>query len=72
MTTTPNTNDPVTLEILPDLIRSRFTPFAFLCDCNGTEPECFATRRNPQMMATNETIERIARFIETLAAGDQP
>ena len=72
MTTTPNTNDPVSLETLPDLIRSRFTPFAFLCDCNGTEPECFATRRNAQMIAVNETIERIARFIETLAAGDQP
>ncbi len=72
MTTTPNSNDPVSFETLSDLIRSRFTPFAFLCDCNGTEPECFATRRNPQMMATNETIERIARFIETLAVGDQP
>jgi len=72
MTTTPNTNDEVSIHDLPYLIRDRFTPFAFLCDCNGTEPECFATRRNPSMMATHETIERIARFIETLAAGDQP
>jgi hypothetical protein len=49
---------------LADMIRARFTPFAFTCECNGTEPECFATRRNPSMMATHETIERIAKFIE--------
>lgn len=72
MTTTPKSNDPVSFETLSDLIRWRFTPFAFLCDCNGTEPECFATRRNAQMIAVNETVERIARFIETYAAGDKP
>jgi len=71
---TTNTNDQITLETLPEVIRARFTPFAFLCDCEGNkpEPECYATRRNPTMIATHETIERIARFIETLAAGHQP
>jgi hypothetical protein len=49
---------------LAEMIRARFTPFAFTCECKGTEPECFATRQNPSMMATHETIERIAKFIE--------
>ena len=49
---------------LAEMIRARFTQFAFTCECKGTEPECFATRRNPSMMATHETIERIAKFIE--------
>ena len=49
---------------LADIIRARFTPFAFTCDCEGTDPECFTTRRMPTMIATHETIERIATFIE--------
>ena len=49
---------------LADIIRARFTPFAFTCDCEGTEPECFTTRPMPTMIATHETIERIATFIE--------
>jgi hypothetical protein len=49
---------------LADIIRARFTPFAFTCDCEGTDPECFAMRRMPTMIATHETIERIATFIE--------
>jgi len=49
---------------LAEMIRARFTPFAFTCDCEGTEPECFTTRRMPTMIATHETIERIAKFIE--------
>jgi len=53
---------------LADLIRSRFTPFAFMCECQGTEPSCFQTLRNPTMIATHETIERIATFIEDYIA----
>lgn len=49
---------------LADIIRERFTPFAFTCECEGTDPACFTTRRNPTMIATHETIERIAAFIE--------
>ena len=49
---------------LADIIRARFTPFAFTCECGGTEPECFTTRRMPTMIATHETIERIAKLIE--------
>lgn len=49
---------------LADTIRLRFTPFAFTCECEGTEPACFRTRRNPTAIATYETIERIATFIE--------
>ena len=49
---------------LADIIRARFTPFAFTCECEGTDPECFTTRRMPTMIATHETIERIATFIE--------
>ena len=49
---------------LADIIRARFTPFAFTCECEGTEPNCFTTRRMPTMIATYETLERIAAFIE--------
>ena len=49
---------------LADIIRARFTPFAFTCECEGTDPACFTTRRMPTMIATYETIERIATFIE--------
>ena len=49
---------------LADIIRARFTPFAFTCECEGTDPGCFTTRRMPTMIATYETIERIATFIE--------
>ena len=49
---------------LADIIRARFTPFAFTCECEGTDPACFTTRRMPTMIATHETIERIAAFIE--------
>ena len=46
------------------IIRARFTPFAFTCECEGTDPACFTTRRMPTMIATHELIERIAAFIE--------
>ena len=49
---------------LAEIIRARFTPFAFTCECEGTDPACFTTRRMPTMIATHETIERIAAFIE--------
>jgi len=49
---------------LAEIIRARFTPFAFTCECEGTDPACFTTRRMPTMIATYETIERIATFIE--------
>jgi len=49
---------------LADIIRARFTPFAFTCECDGTDSQCFTTRRMPTMIATYETIERIAAFIE--------
>ena len=49
---------------LADIIRERFTPFAFRCEYEGTDPACFITRRMPTMIATHETIERIATFIE--------
>ena len=49
---------------LADIIRALFTPFAFTCECEGTDPACFTTRRMPTMIATHETIERIAAFIE--------
>ena len=49
---------------LADIIRARLTPFAFTCECEGTDPACYTTRRMPTMIATHETIERIATFIE--------
>ena len=50
---------------LANEIRRRFTPFAFTCDCEGTDPDCFTTRRMPTMIATRETIERICTYIES-------
>ncbi len=50
---------------LPYLIRDQFTPFAFLCDCEGTHPECNRTRtQDTYAIAAHATIERIATFIE--------
>ena len=50
---------------LPYIIRDRFTPFAFMCNCDGTDAECNRTRtQDIYAIATYETIERIAGFIE--------
>jgi hypothetical protein len=50
---------------LADMIRARFTPFAFTCECNGTHPDCYRTRtQDARAIATHQTIERVATFIE--------
>jgi len=50
---------------LAEIIRMRFTPYAFLCECQGTQPECHQTRTtDTYAIAAHETIERIATFIE--------
>ena len=50
---------------LAEMIRARFTPFAFTCECNGTDPDCYRTRtQDVGAIATHQTIERVARFIE--------
>ena len=50
-------------EMLAGEIRKRFTPLAFTCPCNGNDPTCAAVRQNPTVIATNETINRIVKFI---------
>jgi hypothetical protein len=53
------------IDELPYLIRQRFTPFAFLCECEGADTECHRTRtQDTYAIAAHETIERIASFIE--------
>jgi len=49
---------------LADIIRARFTPFAFTCDCNGTVDDCTTARKTPSVYIQAETVRRIATFIE--------
>lgn len=65
----PANNAPISLEALADLIRDRFTPYAFTCQCQGAEPSCAITRKRPEYIARVETVTRIAKFIETLTEG---
>jgi len=52
---------------IADLIKARFTPFAFTCDCKGTHPACYATTSgDTYAIAQNDTVTRIAAFIEGL------
>jgi len=52
---------------LSTLIRDRFTPFAFTCDCNGTEPDCYRTRTQDRYaIGARDTIERIVAYLEEL------
>lgn len=51
---------------LADLIRERFTPFAFTCECKGSDPECQVTLDDPAMWGQYNTVTRIADYITNL------
>ncbi len=56
-------------EILARKVRERFTPLAFSCDCNGTDPACARIRQTDvYAIAQAETTDRIARFIQSYDA----
>ena len=49
---------------LAEMIRARFTPVAFLCDCEGSHEDCASARKTPSVYTQMETVRRIATFIE--------
>jgi len=51
---------------LAELIRNRFSPFAFTCDCNGMHIECATAREDVASWVQYETTNRIAKFIESI------
>lgn len=57
---------------LPDIIRERFLPFAFQCDCQGTHSTC-AKIKNEDVyaIAQAETVERIAKYLESLTHAER-
>lgn len=50
---------------LADEIRERFTPAVFSCSCQGSERSCARALEDPAIWAQRDTVERIARHIET-------
>jgi hypothetical protein len=56
----------MTNQELAELIRNRFTPFAFSCDCNGAHSDCYEVRSHDASIATYNTVTRIALWIQGL------
>ena len=51
---------------LAEVIRSKFIPFAFTCECKGADASCADAKSDAGAWAQFNTAERIARFIESL------
>jgi len=51
---------------LAEIIRSKFIPFAFTCSCKGADASCAEVKEDPSAWAQFTTVERIARYIESL------
>ena len=51
---------------LAEIIRKRFIPFAFTCECAGSHPDCAAVFDSPSAWSQHDTVLRIARFLENL------
>lgn len=51
---------------LAEIIRKKFIPFAFLCECAGKDPECAKVFESPAEWRQHDTALRIAYFIEKL------
>jgi len=49
---------------LAEMIRARFTPYAFTCECQGSHEDCASARKTPSVYIQMETVRRIAKFIE--------
>ena len=49
---------------LANAIRTNYTPYAFLCSCNGEHPSCARTiREDVYAIAQFDTVNRIANAI---------
>ena len=51
---------------LAEIIRQRFIPLAFTCDCNGTHSDCAQVFASPAANVQFDVTLRIAKFIESL------
>lgn len=49
---------------LTDAIKARYTPIAFLCECEGKHPTCAAVISQPSLFAQYELLLKICNFIE--------
>lgn len=49
---------------LAEKILERYTPLAFLCECNGSDLECEQARN--ATWTQYDTVQRIANFIKSL------
>lgn len=58
------------LQELPELLRKKFIPFAFTCDCGGKDKSCKSALDDPKLWAQKDTVERICKTIEELAKAD--
>lgn len=50
---------------LADEIRELFTPYAMRCSCKGEDRSCARALEDPAVWAQFDTMERIARHIES-------
>lgn len=53
----------IDLDFLAIQIAQRFTPFAFDCNCNGSEPSCAMVLKDPYNLGVKDTIDKIAQFV---------
>lgn len=51
---------------LAELIRNKFIPFAFTCECVGNHPDCASVFESDVAWSQHDTALRIAKFIESL------
>jgi len=56
-------------QLIDDIVKT-FTPMAFQCSCNGTDPSCRKVIESDRWaMAQADTTRRIADFVRLFAAG---
>ena len=53
----------INLQELSEIILDRYTPFAFKCECKGTEPTCSQSRQDVFTYAQYDTVSRIVKYI---------
>jgi hypothetical protein len=53
----------IDLQKFAEIIRDRYTIFAFKCDCNGEHPDCYSAREDVYNYAQQQTVRRIADYI---------
>ena len=48
---------------IADEITARFTPYAFICECQGSHEDCASARKTASVYIQMETVRRIAQYI---------